>query len=52
MKISKEEFQAYEDTKTKGITYLLGVGISRYISSLPKEIIFEIISRHSELSES
>jgi hypothetical protein len=51
MKISEKEFQAYEDAKTKGITYLLGVGVVRYISGLPKEKIFEIIRPHSELSE-
>lgn len=51
MKISEKEFQAYEDSKTKGITYLLGVGVVRYISGLPKEKIFEIIRPNSELSE-
>ena len=51
MKIGKKEFQTYEDTKTRGITYILGVGISHYISGLSKERIFGIIPRHRELSE-
>ena len=51
MKISKKEFQAYEDAKTRAITYMPGFGLSRYISGLPKERIFGIIRPHSELSE-
>lgn len=51
MEISKKEFQAYEDAKTRAITYMPGFGVSHNISGLPKEKVLEIILRHSELSE-
>jgi len=51
MKTGKKEFQAYEDTKTRAITYMPGFRVSCYISGLPKEKIFGIIHPHSELSE-
>jgi len=49
MKRNKVEF--FEDAKIRAIIYLLGIGgVYQYASDLPKEKIFKIIPRHSELS--
>lgn len=51
MKITKQEFQAYEDVRASGGTNMLDVGFVSRLSGLSREKIFEIIRRYNELNE-
>ena len=51
MKITKQEFQAYEEVRASGVTNVLDVGFVSRLSGLSREKIFEIIRRYNELNE-
>lgn len=51
MKITKQEFQAYEEVRANGVANMLDVDFVSRLSGLPRERIFEIIRRYSELNE-
>lgn len=49
MKISKADFQAYEDVRSSGVTNMFDIGKVSELSGLDREMILEIIKNYATL---
>ena len=52
MKITQEEFEAYEDVRQSGVTNMFAVSTVCDLSGLTKEKVMAIMKGYSELKES
>ena len=51
MKVTKEEFQAYERVRAGGLSNMSDVKFVEYASGLDRKTIFKIIRTYDELSK-
>ncbi len=51
MKISKDDFMAYEDVRVSGVTNMFVIRTVSNLSGLDKETVMEIINRYTELRD-
>jgi len=51
MEITKEDFAAYEDVRSSGVTNMFDVKTVSMLSGLDRETIIEIMENYSDLME-
>lgn len=51
MKVTKEEFQTYEDCRMSGVTNMFAVDVVSSITGLKKEKILYIMKNYTQLFE-
>ena len=51
MKITKEEFESYEDVRVSGVTNMFAINTVCDLSGLVKEKIMDIMDNYSEYKE-
>lgn len=51
MEITKEDFRAYEEVRSSGVTNMFMLSVVSELSGLDREQILEIMKRYSELME-
>lgn len=51
MKITKEEFEAYEKVRSSGVTNMFAANVVEELSGLSKDKIIAIMKGYSELME-
>lgn len=51
MKITKQEFEAYENIRVSGVTNMWNVDLVKDLSGLSEEKIMEIMKKYDELNK-
>ena len=51
MKVTKEQFEAYEDVRESGVTNMLNVTYVEQLSGLERPVIMVIMKQYTELVE-
>ena len=51
MKITQEQFEAYERVRTSGVTNMWAVSVVSDLSGLEKDTIMQIMKNYSELKD-
>ncbi len=51
MKVTKEQFEAYEAVRESGVTNMFDIGFVEHSSGLDRETILEITRAYGELSK-
>ena len=51
MKVTKEQFEAYEAVRASGVTNMFDVGFVEHSTGLSRDTILEITRKYGELSK-